>query len=110
MKPVSVPPASWTIGMPYVFSNSRCLSTESGAVLDVMKRSAGRSALVTATGLASSMLMTVGMPTDNGDAVVAEPVEEARLRELAREDERGAGQHCSGPTERICGEDQLKCR
>src|SRR5262245_25552980 len=63
MNPVSVPPASCTIGIPYVFSNSRCFSSDSGAVLDVMKRSVGRSAAVTATGRASSMLMTVGMPT-----------------------------------------------
>jgi hypothetical protein len=33
-------------------------------------------------------------PDGDCDAVVAEPLEEARLRELACEDERGAGQHC----------------
>jgi len=32
-------------------------------------------------------------PDGDRDAVVAEPLEEARLRELACEDERGAGQH-----------------
>ena len=53
-----------------VSSNSTCFPRESGAVLEVLNRSFGRSAFVTATGRARSMLMTVGMPTATVAAVV----------------------------------------
>ena len=78
-------------------------------MLEVMKRSVGRSALVTATGRARSMLMTVGMPT-----ATVTPWSRTHSKNRACENFRASTKVAPvrrlGPMERIWGDDQLKCR
>ena len=93
MKPVSVPPASCTIGM-------RVRLLELQMLVDREGRSARRHEAERRQIRLRDRDRLGQQHVDDGrdadgdrDAVVAEPIEEARLRELAREDERGAGQH-----------------
>src|SRR2546422_3578443 len=82
---------------------------ESGAVLEVMKRSVGRSAPVTATARDRSMLMTAGIPT-----ATVTPYARTQSKNRAWENFRASTSVAPvcmvGPIERICGEDQLKWR
>ncbi|PYN64431.1 MAG: hypothetical protein DMD93_22685 [Candidatus Rokuibacteriota bacterium] len=78
-------------------------------MLEVMRRSFGRSAPLTPTGRARSMLITVGMPT-----ATVTPYARTQLKNCACENFRASTRVapiCSaGPIDRICGDDQLKCR
>jgi hypothetical protein len=85
------------------------LLDESGAVDEVMKRSAGRSDFVTGTGRASSMLITVGMPTQTVTRW-SRSQSKRRACENLRASTSVAPVSIVGPIERICGEDQLKWR
>src|SRR2546422_11378712 len=82
---------------------------ESGAVLEVMKRSVGRSAPVTATARDRSMLMTAGIPT-----ATVTPYARTQSKNRAWENFRASTSVAPGclvgPVERICGEGQLKGR
>ena len=89
--------------MPNRSSNRRHSSTVSGAELEVMKRSDGRSARARAVSALSRMLIVVGLPAATVTRCSRDVLEEAAGREFLRHHQRGAAVHRHQRAEKLRG-------